>query len=198
MITSATNNSLEEQQRIFRELMIDLLPEDDNREVTDRIMIFRRSDASPVTHGESALALCMIAEGSKQVLLGDAVYRYDKDHYFVTSMQLPTSSYVIEATPDVPYLSVRLLLDPELVRSVLISGSTFEIGVEETSAFEVSETNAELIDAVVRLLRVWQHPVDAQVLAPLIEREIVYRLLRGNHGGRLAHIAGLGPTSTLR
>lgn len=188
-------NSLIEQQRIFHDLLLELIPDDENTAVSDRISLFRRSDTSEVHHGESSLALCMIAGGSKQVLLGDSVFTYDKDHYFVTSMELPTASYVSRAAENDPYLGVRLLLDPETVRSVLLAGQQPITVAEDTSAFNVTTTTAELIDAMVRLLRVHNNPRDAEVLAPLIEREIIYRLLTGNHGGRLVHIAGLSPTT---
>lgn len=188
-------DSLNEQQQILHDLLLELMPTDDNKAISDRISLFRRSDTSEVHHGESSLALCMIAGGSKEVLLGDSVFTYDKDHYFVTSMQLPTASYISMAKEDDPYLSVRLLLDPEAVRSVLLTGQQPIAIPQDTSAFNVTTTTAELIDAMVRLLRVHQNPKDAEVLAPLIEQEIIYRLLTGNHGGRLVHIAGLSPTT---
>ena len=184
-----------QNQRTFRDLLGELLPEDGNVQISNSIMVFRRSDSSDVHHGESSLAFCMIAEGAKQILLGDRVFTYDKNHYFITSMQLPTASYVMTATPDQPYLAVRLLLDPSTVRSVLMSSNrSFGLN-EDAQAFNVAEVDADLIDAMIRLLRVSRTPQDAEILAPLIEREIVYRLLSGSHGGRLAHIAGLGPTT---
>lgn len=191
----ANRTRLQSSQEAFQELLQELLPADGNIELSDGIMGFRRSDSSEVHHGESSLALCMIAGGSKQVLLGDQVYTYDKDRYFITSMRLPTASCIISASEDDPYLSIRMLLDPAVVRTVLMSSSQSMAGGEDASAFHVSQTDADLIDAMCRLLRVSQNPQDAEVLAPMIEREIVYRLLKGSHGGRLVHIAGLGPTT---
>lgn len=195
MPTTTTDSRLRQNQDMFRALLDKLLPEDGNIQVSDSIMVFRRSSSSEVQHGVSSLALCMIADGAKQILLGDQVYTYDKDHYFVTSMQLPTASYVMTATPEQPYLSVRLLLDPSLVRSVLMSSNRDFLGNQASSAFDVASVDADLIDAMIRLLRVSQLPQDAEALAPLIEREIVYRLLSGSQGGRLAHIAGMGPAT---
>lgn len=195
MNTSTEAHRLKQSQLEFQQVLKDLLPTDGNSEVSNAIMAFRRADASEVNHGESSLALCMIAEGSKQVLLGDQVYTYDKDRYFITSMQLPTASCIISASPEAPYLSVRMLLDPGVVRSVLMSTSRTIPEYTPSSAFDVTEVDADLINAMCRLLRVLQSPNDAEILAPLIEREIVYRLLIGNHGGRLLHIAGLGPAT---
>lgn len=195
MSSTATDSRLHQNQVTFRELLDQILPVDGNIQLSDSVMVFRRSDSSDVHHGESGLALCMIAEGSKQVLLGDKVYTYDKDHYFVTSMQLPTASYVMNASPELPYLSVRMLLDPSLVRSVLITSERNLDSEDDTSAFDVAKVNADLMDAMIRLVRVSQSPGDAAALAPLIEQEIVYRLLTGSQGGRLAQIAGMGPTT---
>lgn len=186
---------LELNQRALRAVLNEIVPADGNHDVSKRISVFRRSQAGEVNHGESSLALCLIAEGSKQVLLGDSVFAYDKDHYLVTSMQLPTASCVTKADSEAPYLGMRLLLDPALVRSLLMSSNHDLVGQQGSSAFDVARVDADLIDAIIRLLRVSESPEDSDVLAPLIEREIVYRLLSGNHGGRLAHIAGLGPTT---
>ena len=195
MSQATTDSRLHRNQHSFREILDEILPDDGNIQVSDSIMVFRRSDSSEVQHGVSSLALCMIAEGSKQILLGDQVYTYDKDHYFVTSMQLPTASYVMTASPEKPYLSVRLLLEPSLVRSVLMSSNRDLIIDQAASAFDVAAVDADLIDAMIRLIRVSQSPEDAEALAPLVEREIVYGLLTGSQGGRLAHIAGMGPTT---
>lgn len=193
---SASNISrLQQNQQTFRNWLTEIVPGDGNRELSARMSVFRRSEAGEVNHGESSLALCMIAEGSKQVLLGDSVYTYDKDHYLVTSMQLPTSSFVTMANTESPYLGLRLLLDPAMVRSMLMSHHHDLAINQHASAFDVADVDADLLDAVIRLLRTTTSPQDAEVLSSLIEREIIYRLLSGNHGGRLAHIAGLGPTT---
>ena len=195
MSTNVEPTRLQRSQQEFQDLLREILPGDGNTSVSESIEVFRRADANEVHHGVSSLALCMIAEGAKRVLLGDQSYLYDKDHYFISSLQLPTASYVMTATADKPYLAVRLLLDPAIVRSVLMSASRNFMQLQDAAAFDVAEVDADLIDAMIRLLRVQQSADDAEILTPLIEREIVYRLLTGNHGGRLAHIAGMGPTT---
>lgn len=195
MPQSTEAHRLAQAQTEMRRLVHELLPSDGNLDLSNRLSVFRRSSFGEVNHGESRLAVCMIAEGSKRVLLGDQSFVYDKDHYFITSMQLPTRSSIMMATPETPYLSVMLTLDPVLVRSVLLSSSHRFSTSENPSAFHVATVNADLVDAMTRLLRVHHEKKDAEMLSPLIEQEIVYRLLTGDQGARLGQIAGLGPTT---
>lgn len=195
MTQTSEANRITHAQSEMQELVNELLPTDGNLELSDRLGVYRRSSFGEVNHGESRLAVCMIAEGSKRVLLGDRVFVYDKDHYFITSMQLPTRSSIMMATPENPYLSVMLTLDPMMVRSVLLSSSHRFEASENPSAFNVARVDADLVNAMTRLLRVLHEQKDASMLAPLIEQEIVYRLLSGDQGARLGQIAGLGPTT---
>ncbi|HZC05791.1 MAG TPA: AraC family transcriptional regulator [Ktedonobacterales bacterium] len=138
-------------------------------------------------------SLCLIAQGSKEILLGASRYRYDSEHYLLTTVDLPRVSQVLEASKERPYLSVRLELSPALVGSVMIeSGHTESPGPADMRAIDVSGLDAGLLDAVVRLVRLVDSPAEARVLMPLVTREIVYRLLIGEQGGRLLHLALLG------
>src|ERR687894_282280 len=87
------------------------------------LRLLRASSPSPKDHGVSSPAFCMIAQGSKEVLLGDDRYRYDADHYLVTAAALPTATRVTEASEERPYLGVVLGLDPALVGSVMVEAS---------------------------------------------------------------------------
>src|SRR5439155_9477758 len=75
----------------------------------------RASTSGELLHGVSEPAFCVIAQGSKEVLLGESVYRYDPAHYLLATVELPISSHVVDASPERPYLSLRLGLDPALV-----------------------------------------------------------------------------------
>jgi AraC-like DNA-binding protein len=119
--------------------------------------------------------------------------RYDPAHYLIATIELPTVSRVLEASPERPYLSLRLDLDPTLVSSVMVeTGQAALPGSAEARAMGVSPLDPSLLDAVVRLVRLVDTPADAPVLRPLITREIVYRLLIGPQGGRLRHLMLLG------
>ena len=141
-------------------------------------------------------SVCVIAQGSKEVLLGESRYCYDPSKYLLTTLELPRISQVLEASKERPYLSLRLELDPALVGSVLLeaSHSSHPSPPGETSvrAIAVSPLDVRLLDAFVRLVRLLDSPAEAQVLMPLITKEIIYRLLIGEQGVRLRHIAMLG------
>lgn len=138
-------------------------------------------------------SFCVIAQGSKVVFLGDTRYQYDPFNYLLTTLELPRVSQVLEASRERPYLSLRVELDPTLVGSVLVeAGHVLPPGHADVSATGVSPLDADLLDAVVRLVRLLDAPADARILMPLIMREIVYRLLMGDQGGRLCHLAVSG------
>jgi len=171
-----------------------LVGEDGAVEAPGGLSLVRRSSPTPKDHGVSSPAFCMIAQGSKEVLLGDDRYRYDAYHYLVTAAALPTATRVTEASEERPYLGVVLGLDPALVSSVMVEAShpapREHVAVR---AFEVSPLETGLLDAVVRLVGLLDSPADeARFLRPLITREIVFRLLKGEQGDRMRQIAFLG------
>jgi AraC-like DNA-binding protein len=138
-------------------------------------------------------SFCVIAQGSKEVLLGDSRYRYDPAHYLIATLELPRVSQVLEASKEQPYLSLRLELDPALVGSVMVeTGQSAPRNHADVRAVAVSLLDADLLDAVVRLVRLLDTPTEATFLAPLITREIVYRLWLGEQGDRLRYIATQG------
>ncbi len=137
-------------------------------------------------------AFCVIAQGSKEVYLGGHRYRYDPYHYLLATVELPIVSLIIGASKAQPYLGLVLDLDPILVGSVMIDSGYAAPSPTNVKAMNVSPLDTSLLDAVVRLVRLIDTPTEARVLAPLVTREIVYLLLKGNQGDRLRHIAVLG------
>lgn len=153
----------------------------------------RSSFPSECVHSVSVPAFCAIAQGSKEVFLGSDRYQYDPMHYLLATVELPIVSQILEASQTQPYLSLRLDLDPTLVGSVMVeAGHPSSRSRADVKAIDVSPLDVNLLDAVVRLIRLLDSPAEAHVLAPLIKREIVYRLLMGAQGSRLRHIAVLG------
>ncbi|MBD2093312.1 AraC family transcriptional regulator [Microcoleus sp. FACHB-1515] len=153
----------------------------------------RFSSPSECLHSVSIPAFCVIAQGSKEVLLGGDRYQYDPMHYLLATVELPIASQILEASPAQPFLSLRFDLDPTLVGSVMVEAGHFSSRSRATvKAIDVSPLDANLLDAVVRLVRLLDSPAEAHVLAPLIKREIIYRLLIGAQGDRLRQIAVLG------
>lgn len=152
----------------------------------------RSSSPSECVHSVSIPAFCAIAQGSKEVLLGSDRYQYDPMQYLLATAELPVVSQILEASKEKPYLSLRLDLDPTLVGSVMVeTGYSSAQRGASVKAIDVSPLDANLLDAVVRLVKLIDSPAEAHVLAPLIKREIIYRLLVGEQGARLRHIAVL-------
>jgi AraC-like DNA-binding protein len=133
---------------------------------------------------------CVIAQGSKAVFLGDERYVYDPARYLLVTAELPLVAHVLEASRQRPYLSLVLQLDPALVGSVMAEIAPPALPKPaDVRAITVSTLDAGLLDAVVRLVRLLEAPAEAPFLAPLITREIVFRLWRGEQGGRLRYAA---------
>lgn len=172
------------------------VPVDGRFEVMDGLLLRRASAPVELGHGVSFPALCVIAQGSKETSLGDRLYQYDASHYLITTTELPIASRIVEASAAQPYLGVVLRLDPVLVSSVMVeAGHPVSHDTPGVSSFNVSQLDSALLDAVVRLIQLLDAPDEARFLAPLVNREIVYRLLVGEQGSRLRHVAILGGTS---
>ncbi|GMV88791.1 MAG: AraC family transcriptional regulator [Chthonomonas sp.] len=125
--------------------------------------------------------------------MGDAVYHYDADRYLIVTVGLPVAARVVEASPARPYLSLRLDLDPAQVSSIMIeAGFASPPSSAGVKAIAVSTLDTGLLDATVRLVRLLESPHDAPVLVPLVKREITFRLMQGEQGGRLRHLPMLG------
>ncbi len=173
-----------------------LLPADGVFEPLDGLVLKRLSEPSGCVYGTSRASLCLIAQGRKEVLLGDQRYAYDPHQYLLTTFELPVTGRVVEASADRPYLSVQLVLDPAMVDSVVTEAAlTTPRRTVDAKALVVSPVEADLLNAVVRLVRLVEAPGEARVLAPLVKREIVFRLLLGEQGHRLRHLPALGSSS---
>lgn len=132
-------------------------------------------------------ALCLVLQGAKQTMIGDRVLRYDPASYFITTLELPASGWVVEATPAKPYIAVSMRLDRAALSSLISDLPSASEG--QTRGFAVSAVTPDLLDAWLRLLALLDTPDDVPVLAPMHEREILYRLLKGPQGGVLRQIA---------
>jgi len=165
------------------------LPEDGTLDVSPSFRLARSSRPTAPVHAVYEPAFCFVAQGSKQALLGEEVFRYDPGHYLIFTVDLPLVFQVEEASKERPYLGFRLNLDPSLVASVMMeSGIEIKKGDASAKALDVGPTDANLLDAVVRLVRLLASPFEGKVLAPLITREIVFRLLMGGQRARLGHL----------
>lgn len=177
------------------ERMARAIIEDGVLEVFPGIYLARSARQTEQLHSVFTPAFCVIAQGSKQVVLGDDVFRYDPGHYLISTVDLPIASQVVEASGEQPYFSFRLDLDAAMVASVMMeSDIRIRKGEASVKAMDVSSIDTDLLDAVVRIVRLLEAPGEMQALAPLIMREIVYRLLKGEQAARLAHLLTAGDT----
>jgi len=165
------------------------VPEDGLLEAFPGVILGRFSKPTERVYSVFKPSFCIIAQGSKQVLLGEEAFRYDPGHYLISTVVLPVVSNVIEATEKRPYLGFQLNLAATVVASVMMeSGIETKKSDAGIKAMNVSPTDADLLDAALKLIRLLDTPDEIKFLAPLITREIIYRLLRGEQGARLSHL----------
>ncbi len=186
-----------EQTQINRNELIKRItravPDDGVTQVLEGLFLARASAPLGSVHGVVKPCFCVIAQGSKELLLGESRYRYDRDHYLIATLELPLISRILEATPEQPYLSLAMELNPSFVESVIVEAGQGSLPSNPgVRAMHVSRLSVNLQDAVVRLVRLLDAPADVPVMMPLIKREIVYRLLMGEQGARLRHLAVQG------
>lgn len=137
--------------------------------------------------------LGIIIQGKKEALLGEETYRYGAAQYLVLSVDLPLKGFTVEATPEQPYLGFKLNLDSRQLCDI-ITAQTLSASKTENSVrgLFVSNADASLIDCAIRLTRLLDTPQDIFILAPMIIREIYYRLLMGEQSEAVRQIATSG------
>ena len=133
--------------------------------------------------------VCLVAQGAKEVMLGDKLIRYAAGNYLVVSLDLPVSSVIREASRNRPLLSATLALNPTLLTDILLTLPEDSPAVAPSTGLAVSTAPDDLVDAMSRLLGLLDQPRDIAMLAPLFEREILYRLMQGEQGAMLRQIA---------
>ena len=192
-------DSRRETQRVLsnRDELIDRIagavPANGTIEVFPDFRLSRASSPSEPVQSVYEPSFCFVAQGGKRALLGGEIFRYDPEHYMIYTVDLPLTFQVAEASTERPYLGFQLDLEQALVASVIMeSGLRIKKGDASAKAMNVSSVDADLLDAVVRLVRLVETPAERKVLAPLIIREIIYRLLSGGQGARLSHILASG------
>ena len=166
------------------------------------LRLYRQSKPSEPVACLYEASLCLVLQGSKRALLGREVYRYDPANYLVVCADLALLGEVTHATAREPYLGLRIAIDPALAGELLATVPP-RPEAPPARALAVSALDAPLLDAVARLLALLDDAAHIPVLAPLVVREIVYRLLAGDEGGRLRQIVaaggqGRGITNALR
>jgi AraC-like DNA-binding protein len=196
MLAPSTNESIASQCRELAALL--------NRHTADRGNGFHQTDVDKLQFGrESVVAttlagastpmLALVVQGKKATLLGEETYHYGAAQYLAISVDLPLSGYIIEATPAQPYLGFKLDLDPHQLCDIITQTRTIDRPKDTAvRGFFVSTADAPLLDCALRLTRLLDTPQDIPILAPMIIREIYYRLLCGEQSEAVRQIATSG------
>ncbi len=154
----------------------------------ERVVLARSSTVTVPMPNVYRPQLCLVAQGQKEVSLGDHVFRYAPGRYGVVTYDLPVTGHVVEATPANPYLCLFIEFDPVMLGELALRVPAPRGASLQPIGKTVSDADAALLDAVLRLLRLLDDPAALPVLAPLAEQEILYRLLAGPDGVRMRNI----------
>lgn len=152
------------------------------------IKVVASDSPSELSHAVVEPTMAVVAQGAKQAMLGDQLFEYRAGQFLVVSVDLPISGRIFEASPELPYLAAGLTLKPAVIANLLLEVAGTEQPAIEPAGFGVSNAPEELLDSVVRMLRLLDRPRDAAVLGPMLEREILWRLLNGERGAMVRQI----------
>jgi AraC-like DNA-binding protein len=193
-MSQSSNGCLETALTDVRELadLIEQCAGGDGVHVTaiPRLFVQRASHPPEPFHAVYEPAVYVVAQGRKQAMLGENVYVYDPAQYLIVSIDIPIVGQILEASREKPFLALKLSLDPAAIGALMLESDIERAGREQPGpALAVSAVSDELLDALIRLVRLLGSPRDIPVLAPLAEREILYRLLRGDQASRMSQIA---------
>jgi AraC-like DNA-binding protein len=154
---------------------------------------YRRTTPTAPTSCMYDPSVAVMVQGSKRVLLGDDTYMYEECQFLVTSVDLPVIGEIIEASPEKPFLVLVMKIDQRVVTELMVEGRLPPSRGEPTGrGMAVGEATLPLLQAFQRLVDLLDEPNDIPVLAPLVQREILYRLLVSDQGSRLWQIASVG------
>ncbi|MFJ9680341.1 AraC family transcriptional regulator N-terminal domain-containing protein [Streptomyces sp. NPDC101194] len=148
-------------------------------------------EESPASHAVmSGTVMALIAQGTKRLALGEYVHEYGPGQYLVASVDLPVSGHFVGATADRPALGLGLLLQPSEIAEMMLQAASgsFPANGSAPPAIAVSTASDELLDAAVRLVRLLERPRDRDMLAPLVKREILWRLITSEQGATVRQI----------
>jgi AraC-like DNA-binding protein len=129
-------------------------------------------------------ALAVVVGGAKRTVLGDTVFEYGAGEYLIVSVDLPVTANIIRA----PFVAFGLVLRPAAIAELLLDAPPGGPARGGTAGIAVSAADADLLDAIARLLRLLDRPADARALAPVFEREILWRLITGEQGAMVRQI----------
>ncbi len=155
------------------------------RTAIPRVSIGRSEATTAPLPGVWGSGILFVLQGAKTVLIGDRALRYNPASYFIYTVETPTISQIVEASAGRPYLAIGFTLDLQAVAALLVEHEPALGG----DSFSTSPVNDELLDALRRMMRLLDRPAEIPVLAAMLEREMLFRLLQGPQGGKLSQLA---------
>ncbi len=160
------------------------------------LILARRNEPSQPTSIMYEPRICVIAQGAKRVQLGDDAYVYDAHHFLLTSVDLPTFVQVIKASPEKPYLGLVLNIDQREISQLMVDSNLPPPRPQQSSrGMATGDVTLPMLSTFQRLIELLDEPKDIPILAPIVQREIFYRLLVGDQGVRLRQMASAGSQS---
>lgn len=157
----------------------------------DGLRLYRSSMCTPRQPVVYTPTICIVAQGRKQVHVGNESYGYDPDNYLINSLIFPMEAEVLDASPELPYLGLSLEIDNKIVGQLMLEMSRHSLGTgslrenQNTELVSASSLNNQLLQQVIRLVELEQNVMDRQILSEGLKREIFYEVLKGPHGGML-------------
>jgi AraC-like DNA-binding protein len=160
------------------------------------LTLYRRNEPSEPISIMYEPRICVVAQGAKRVLLGDETYVYDAHHFLITSVNLPTFAQIIKASPEKPCLGLILKLDQRVMSQLMVDSNLPPPRPQQSSrGMATGEVTLPMLSTFQRLIDLLAEPKDIPILAPIIQREIFYRMLIGDQGVRLRQMASVGSQS---
>ncbi|MGF9698273.1 AraC family transcriptional regulator [Paenibacillus sp. MABNR03] len=187
-----TDNHVTRQQQEMAHLIERFTPNDGiHPTAIPSLSLIRASEISEPIYSVHQPALCIVAQGSKLVILGRESYTYDLTQYLVASVNLPISGQVVQASSEKPYLCMRLDFDSGQIFDLIQDAASVQFKPDNATqrGLFVSSTKLSLLEAAVRLIRLLDTPDDIPVLAPLFIREMLYRIIQDEHGHSIKQFA---------
>ena len=160
------------------------------------LAMFRSTAASGPVCGVYEPGVALIVQGSKRVLLGADTFLYGVNDVLITSLNLPTVAQILEASPDKPYLSLFLAIDVHEIARLMVDGQVPPPRAQTAErAMATGRVTWPLLSAFQRLVELLDEPEAIPAVAPLVQREILYRLLVSDQGDRLRQMGSVGSQS---
>jgi AraC-like DNA-binding protein len=160
------------------------------------LLLYRHDEPTLPRNAMYEPCICLVAQGAKRVLLGDDSFVYDARHYLIASVHLPTMVHIAEASSEKPCLGLVLKLDQREISQMMVDSNLPPPRAQQSNrGMMIGEVTMPLLTAFQRLIDLLVEQQDIAILAPIIQREIIYRLLVGDQGERLRQIASAGSQS---